>query len=152
MTTSLGFREATVEDIHQIQRVRHSVKENILSDPSKVTDADCEEFILRKGKGWVCEADGKIVGFAVADLQGENIWALFILPEYERNGIGKRLHQMMLNWYFGQKKERVWLSTDPGTRAEKFYRLQGWRRNGMKDGELLFEISRETWEKLHRIR
>jgi hypothetical protein len=36
------IREARVEDITQIQRVRNSVKENTLSDPNLVTDQDCE--------------------------------------------------------------------------------------------------------------
>ncbi len=49
------FREAQVNDIHQMQIVRHSVKENILSNPALVTDKDCEEFITVRGKGWVCE-------------------------------------------------------------------------------------------------
>ncbi len=49
------LREARIEDIPQIQRVRNSVKENILSDPSLVSDADCEEYITKRGKGWVYE-------------------------------------------------------------------------------------------------
>ncbi len=45
------FRKAQVSDIPQIQMVRHSVKENILSDPALVTDKDCEEFLTVCGKG-----------------------------------------------------------------------------------------------------
>ena len=58
-----NFREACIEDIPQIQIVRHSVKENVLSDPALVTDEDCKEFLTIRGKGWVCEIDGTIVGF-----------------------------------------------------------------------------------------
>jgi hypothetical protein len=39
------FREATPQDIPQIQIVRNAVKENRLSDPGLVTDRDVEEFI-----------------------------------------------------------------------------------------------------------
>ncbi len=53
----MNIREAKEEDIHQIQVVRNSVKENTLSDPSLVTDKDCEEFLFGKGKGGVCEID-----------------------------------------------------------------------------------------------
>ncbi len=53
----MNIREAKEEDIHQIQVVRNSVKENTLSDPSLVTDKDCEEFLFGKGKCWVCEID-----------------------------------------------------------------------------------------------
>ena len=38
------------------------------SDPNLVTDEDCEEFITLRGKGWACEIDNQIVGFAIADL------------------------------------------------------------------------------------
>jgi len=51
------FREATIEDIGQIQIVRNSVKENPLSNPDLVTDKDCEVFMFQRGKGWICEID-----------------------------------------------------------------------------------------------
>jgi GNAT superfamily N-acetyltransferase len=143
---NLIFREARTADIPQIQRVRHAVKENMLSDPGLVTDADCCDFITRKGKGWVCEADGVIVGFAIADLQEHNIWALFIHPEFEKQGIGKKLHDIMLDWYFTQTDTTVWLSTSPGTRAELFYRTAGWTETGVYGkGEIKFEMSALAW-------
>ena len=61
------FREAKLEDIKQIQVVRNSVKENTLSNPDLVTDADCEEFLFHRGKGWVCEIDNEIVVFPAVD-------------------------------------------------------------------------------------
>lgn len=140
------YREAIVSDIHQMQIVRHTVKENTLSNPALVTDADCEEFMSSRGKGWVCELDGKIVGFAIVDLIANNIWALFIRPEYENQGIGKTLHKLMLNWYFDQTKETVWLGTSPDTRAEVFYKLQGWQTVGkVNKGEVKFEMRYENW-------
>ena len=114
------FREATSRDILQLQIVRNSVRENTLSDPNLVTDADCEAFINIRGKGWVCEIDNYIVGFAIADLKENNIWALFIKPEYEGKGIGRQLHKLMLDWYFSQTKTTVWLGTEFKTRAENF--------------------------------
>ncbi len=36
----------------------------------------------------------------------------------------------MLDWYFGQTPETLWLSTSPGTRAERFYRTAGWQEAG----------------------
>ena len=83
------IREAKIPDIKQIQIVRNAVKENILSNPNLVTDQDCEVFITVRGKGWVCEIDKHIVGFAIADLKENNIWALFLDPEFEGKGIGQ---------------------------------------------------------------
>lgn len=145
------FREANISDILQIQVVRNSVKENMLSKPNLVTDADCEEFLTIRGKGWVCEIDGQITGFAIADLQDNNIWALFIHPDFEGKGIGKRLHQLMLNWYFSTGKQRVWLGTAPGTRAEQFYQKQGWAAIGMHGKEVKFEMTREQWGALNDV-
>ncbi len=143
----MKIREANIEDIPEIQIIRHSVKENILSDPNLVTDADCVEYITNRGKGWVCEMDNLVVGFAIADLQENNIWALFILPEFEKLGIGKQLHDVMLNWYFSQTNKTVWLSTSPKTRAETFYRNAGWKEIGVYGkGEIKFEMSLSDWE------
>ncbi len=142
------FREATIHDIPQIQIVRHSVRENTLSDPALVTDADCAEFLTVRGKGWVCEVEGQIVGFSIVDLKGRNIWALFLRPEFEGRGIGRQLHDRMLDWYFAQTRDTVWLGTSPNTRAEGFYRKAGWvevGRHGEK--ELRFEMAYGTWMK-----
>ncbi|WP_300601893.1 GNAT family N-acetyltransferase [Niabella sp.] len=140
------IREAITNDIPQIQAVRNAVKENTLSDPNLVTDQDCEAFITQRGKGWVYETAGRVVGFSIADLKDHNIWALFVHPEYERKGIGKRLHDAMLNWYFMQTPQTVWLGTAPGTRAEAFYRKAGWTETGMHGkGEIKFEMTAEKW-------
>ena len=143
------FREAVPADIKQIQRVRNSVHENQLSDPKLVTDADCENYITVRGKGWVCEIDGEIIGFSIADLKDDNIWALFIYPGHEGKGAGRRLHDMMLDWYFLQSKKKVWLSTSPETRAEKFYRMAGWIHTGLHGkGELKFEMTVDQWKEI----
>ncbi|MFT3681278.1 MAG: GNAT family N-acetyltransferase [Ferruginibacter sp.] len=140
------FREAEKRDIQQIQLVRNAVKENMLSNPALVTDTDCEAYMFTRGKGWVCEVNENIVGFSIADLQENNIWALFVHPDFEKKGIGKKLHDLMLDWYFEQTKEKVWLGTAPNTRAEQFYRLQGWKENGTHGkGEIKFEMSFDDW-------
>lgn len=140
------FREATLDDIPQIQIVRHSVRENTLSDPSLVTDADCAEFLTVRGKGWVCEVDGQIVGFSIVDLLERNIWALFLHPEFEGRGIGRQLHDLMLDWYFSQSRDTVWLGTSPGTRAEGFYHKAGWTAVGLHGkNEIKFEMTWDRW-------
>lgn len=143
----ITYREARLEDIGAIQLVRHSVKENILSNPALVTDADCEAYLLYRGKGWVCEMDGTIVGFSIADLQEENIWALFLKPEVEGLGIGSKLHDLMLDWYFSKGKQEVWLGTSPGTRAESFYLKKGWKAAGKHgEDEIKFTMTRNKWQ------
>lgn len=142
----MNFREAKPSDIQQMQIVRNMVKENTLSDPKLVSDQDCLEFITVRGKGWVCEIDNKIVGFAIADLVEDNIWALFVSPFHEKNGIGKELQRLMLEWYFNNDKTFVWLGTAPNTRAEKFYRKSGWTESGTNGPkEIRFEMTKEMF-------
>ncbi len=148
----MKIRAADISDIKQIQVVRNSVRENVLSDPGLVTDQDCEEFLTRRGKGWVCEIDHRIVGFAIADLKENNIWALFLLPEFEGRGIGRQLHDVMLDWYFSQTKDPVWLGTAPNTRAAGFYRKSGWTEIGTHGkGEIKFEMTYDDWTSMRRI-
>ena len=143
------FREATNADIKQIQVVRNSVKENTLSNPNLVTDEDCAAFITERGKGWVCEVDNTIVGFAIVDLQENNIWALFLDPAFEKKGIGQQLHKMMMDWYFSQTTTTVWLGTGFNTRAVHFYRKAGWAEVGLHGSdEIKFEMTYEMWKAL----
>ena len=143
------IREAVTADIPQIQVVRNLVKENPLPDPSLVTDADCKDYLTNRGKGWVCEMGNRIVGFSIISVKDNNVWALFIQPGYERQGIGRLLHDRMMNWYFTQTTETVWLGTAPGTRAEKFYEAAGWTKTDIRpNGEVRFEMSQSQWKSL----
>lgn len=141
------IREAKFEDIAQIQIVRNSVKENTLSDPALVPDEDVNAFLFHRGKGWVCELNDTIVGFSIVDFKENNIWALFLHPDFEKQGIGKQLHDVMLNYYFSKTNEKVWLGTAPETRAEKFYEMQGWKKAGIHGKETKFEMTFYDWTK-----
>jgi len=55
------IRQATAADIPQIQYVRNAVKENQLSDPALVPDGDVEDYLNRRGRGWVYEANKLLV-------------------------------------------------------------------------------------------
>lgn len=143
----IPVRSATVADIAEMHRVRTSVRENRLGDPAWIQPRDYEAMLTEHGRGWVAEADGRIAGFAVADRSRMNVWALFVDPDAEGRGVGRRLHEAMMEWFFAAAgAERVWLSTDPGTRAERFYQAAGWRYAGPEpNGEARYELSREQW-------
>lgn len=129
-----------------MELIRNSVTENILSNPALVTTEDYKNYLTQHGKGWICEADGKLVGFAIVDLHDNNVWALFIKPGFEKKGIGKFLHVLMLEWYFSRTIITLWLTTSPQTRAETFYRMNGWKQTGINDkGEIRFEMGLTDW-------
>ena len=141
------FREAGTADIPQIQVLRNEVKENTLSDPALVSDAYCENYINHRGKGWVCVNEVRILGFAIVDLVDHNVWALFVHPDHDKKGIGRKLHDTMMDWYFSQTEQKIWLGTAPRTRAESFYRKAGWLETGLHGkGEIKFEMSAERWK------
>jgi GNAT superfamily N-acetyltransferase len=136
-------REATVSDVAAMNHLRLQVRENVLSDPSRITTAMTTDAISVSGCGWVFEENGQILGFSIALHKDPSIWALFVLPGHEGRGIGHALHEVAVNWLWSRGVECIWLSTDPGTRAERFYRKHGWREAGKHDnGDIRFELNR----------
>jgi GNAT superfamily N-acetyltransferase len=90
----------------------------------------------------VHEESDKVVAFGIADHARRNIWALFVAPGFEGQGIGSRLLEVMVTWLFEQGRERLWLTTEQNTRAERFYRAAGWQSAASAaDGEIRFELS-----------
>jgi GNAT superfamily N-acetyltransferase len=135
----MRVRAARAGDIAAMHALRMRVAENVLSDPAKVTE-DCYFAYLAQGSAWVAETEDGLAGFAVLDVAGRSVWALFVAPEAEGRGMGRALHDRMIAAAEGHGLRRIFLNTAPGTRAERFYSEAGWIRTGMtKDGELRFE-------------
>ena len=125
-----------------IQRVRHAVRENRLVSRA-IGDDEVIDHLERLGRGWVVAVDGEIVAFAIGDASSANIWALFVDPAHEARGFGRKLHDEMVAWMFAQGLQSIWLTTQPGTRAERFYRRAGWRDCGIQPvAERRFEMAR----------
>jgi GNAT superfamily N-acetyltransferase len=77
------------------------------------------------------------------DMRSFNIWALFVLPAWEKRGIGKQLLREAVQWLWSEGARVIWLTTDPHTRAEEFYRRQGWTQCGVElNGEIRYELKR----------
>ncbi len=125
-----------------MQRIRHAVRENRLVSTT-ISDDQVREAIEKTGRGWVIESEGEVVAFAVGNAANGNIWALFVHPDHERRGYGRLLHDTMMEWLFSRGLERLWLTTEPGTRAQRFYEAAGWERIGLTaSGELRYERSK----------
>jgi GNAT superfamily N-acetyltransferase len=137
------LRQAVAGDVAGMQRVRRAVRENRLVS-TVIRDEDVLDAIERTGRGWVVEEGGEVVGFAIGNANG-NIWALFVDPDHEGRGHGRRLHDTMTDWLRSQGVQRLWLTTEPGTRAQKFYETAGWRFAGMTPhGEARYELGEEV--------
>ena len=80
-------------------------------------------------------------------LTQQNVCALFVLPEFEVNGISRKFHDIMIDWYFKQTNEKIWLGTEQNTEAETFYKNRGWTAVGMYgDDEIKFKMTLEDWK------
>lgn len=137
---SAVVRQAIRGDISGMHKVRMSVQENRLTSTT-LTERDYISAIETTGRGWVIELHGSIVAFAVGNAQNGSIWALFVAPGYEGRGFGRQLHDQMVSWLWLQGLQRLWLTTDPGTRAERFYTAAGWKQVGLAaHGEVRLEL------------
>lgn len=123
-----------------MHRVRMAVRENRLVSTS-ISARDYVAAIESAGRGWVIELDETIVAFAVGNVETGSIWALFVEPEHQGRGYGRQLHDVVVAWLWDQGLGRLWLTTEPGTRAERFYETAGWRRVGAAaHGEVRLEL------------
>jgi GNAT superfamily N-acetyltransferase len=136
----LTLRQAVRTDVPEIMRVRHTVTENRLTS-RVISDEEVVHAIEQSGRGWVVESESKVVAFAIGNAETGNIWALFVEPAFQGQGLGRRLHDEMITWLWSRGLGRLWLSTEPGTRAQRFYERAGWHNRGLlPTGEVLFEL------------
>jgi GNAT superfamily N-acetyltransferase len=118
------------------------VRENRLVS-TVISDDTVRDFIEVRGRGWIVESHGEVVGFAIGDAGNGNVWALFVHPDHERRGHGRRLHDTLIDWLWSRGLDRLWLTTEAGSRAQGFYEAAGWRLTGCTDGgELRYEMQR----------
>lgn len=136
---SFALRPARAGDWDEVRDLRLSVAENRLSDPSRVTQAMYDDYITQRGRGWVAEADGAILGFCIAALDGE-VWALFVRPGCEGRGVGQALMAACVDWLTAQGVGEAVLETGAGTRAEAFYRRFGWIEAGRGRADVTFKL------------
>ena len=129
------IRRARHDERDRIAEIRFAVRENQLGDPALVTAEDYAWFTEYPGI-WVWEEDGQIQGFSARD---GTIWALFVEPSHERRGIGRALFEVACDTLRGAGHRTAMLTTEPGSRAERFYRAAGWKVVGNSTkGELIF--------------
>ena len=149
------IRAAALTDVDRMHQIRMSVRENQLRDPTRVTVADYARYLAAPGASWVAEMDGRVAGFAIADVASRSIWALFVDPEYEGRGLGRQLLSKVVEYLFASSAEPINLSTEPGTRAERLYLRSGWTHRGsLSTGESWLSCAAETRRtapEIHRV-
>ena len=147
MADDIIFREATAADMPGISHVRTSVTENALTHEQLaargVTNESVAASFLKGSKGWVAVHGGRIVGFSIGDRTSGSIFALFVLPGQERQGIGARLLELAVSWLWQNGAQHLWLTTDPRSKAARFYQRRGWVATGRSErGDMRYELQR----------
>jgi GNAT superfamily N-acetyltransferase len=141
----MNLRRATPVDVPALFDIRCSVRENYQSREELaalgVTDAAVAEMLQDDGPGWIVEINGQPVGFAMIILSERTVFACFVRPGYEGQGIGKRLMEAAEAELQHHGIQEAWLTTgaDPSIRANGFYRALGWQPDGYEpDGQIRY--------------
>ena len=132
MSDSVVFREILNCDMPSIFDVRvatwhndHGARELVQLG---ITPESVIEMMAHTHRGWLCEVDSRVVGFAMGNRETGEMWVIAVFKQYEGQGIGKRLLSMVEQWLFSEGWNEIWLTTDPdeNLRAVGFYRHLGW--------------------------
>ena len=100
-----------------------------------------------KDRVWVCEAEGRMVGFLLGMRREEGVVQLryfILLPEYRGVGLGKRLMGLFMEWLRQSGYRRCYLwTTDEQETAAALYLRHGFRLTEEKEtagfGKVLIE-------------
>ena len=134
------IREIVENDVPSLFRVRVATRENAMSldelEGVGVTEDSIRAAIKGTHRGWLCEENGEIVGFAMGDYHGSEMTVIALLPTYENRGIGAQLLSRVESWLRSEGCKEVWLTTDidPCLRAYGFYLDQGWKDGKIESG------------------
>jgi hypothetical protein len=131
------IRRARPEDHRRITEIRNCVTENILRDPSRVTNEDYRWFEQNTGV-WVWEENGTILGFSAADTRDGSIWALFMANDHQRRHRSRPVREGLRRAAPGRPSHRLadHRSRQPGRRVLSCRRLEGDRHQPARRDDL----------------
>lgn len=152
---NVNFREATVSDCFAVARVHvQSWKESFAGIvPQTFLDKKSVEerakafeagFSANSYKMYVAEVAGRgVVGFAdfgeprepVGAYEGE-LYAIYLVSEFQRRGIGERLFKLGVDYFIGGGKESMYLLTLEVSPYRYFYEKMGGQIIGKKQVEI----------------
>ena len=140
------IRKATRADGPRISEIRFAVRENRPANAAVIAViAKLVDWLFDNSTIWVWDEVGAVLGFSAADPRDGSICALFVDPFYEQRGIGRALLPLACDILKEGGHTTAALTTEAGTRAEQFYRTDGWTEVGRKeDGQIIFQKSLST--------
>ena len=130
-TDMYRIRAARKADAAQMMEVRLAVLENAMTLESLhelgITVESVADMLENTHVSFCAEDQNRLAGFSMGDRADGSVFALFVRPEYEGQGLGKALLNATVEalWEDG-KHAFLKLRTGPQTRAYTFYIMQGW--------------------------
>jgi ribosomal protein S18 acetylase RimI-like enzyme len=126
----------TVQDIKMYTKGRRSKK--IVSERKKTIAS------INKNKdklSIVSTINKKIVGVSYAEIEKDymNLRSIYVLPKYQRLGVGRLMMNYVFDYFKDQKEFRVNVATY-NTKAIKFYESFGFRKSGKEFTEEQFRM------------
>ena len=133
MCISARYREIGPEDMDAIFGVRVATWHNERGAEELlqlgITHDSVREMMQTSHRGWLCEIESRVVGFAMGNKATGEMWVIAVLKEFEGQGIGKSLLNLVEEWLFSEGWKEIWLTTDrdENLRAVGFYRHLDWK-------------------------
>ena len=82
----MKFREILEDDVPDLFPVRTATHENRLTldelSALGITEESVKQKMKGSFKGWLCEVDDQVVGFAMGDKSTGELWVIAVLPAY----------------------------------------------------------------------
>lgn len=137
---ALNFRPAAVADIAACIDIRGRTRENAvpaqrLAAMGITADSWAKDVETGALSGFVCTEGDRIAGYCFGDIASGEVVVLALLPQYEAQGAGRRLLDLVIGRLGAAGHQRLFLgcSADPKTRSYGFYRHLGWCATGAFD-------------------
>jgi len=113
----MNFRKIEADDVPDLFKVRIATRENTMSMQALadmgITPESTIAALSENAAGWLCEIDSKIVGFSMGDKHTGEMLVVAVLPEYAKQGMGKRLVELIQGWLFSCGHKQLWLQENP---------------------------------------
>lgn len=131
----IEYRSLRESDLRATYEIRFAVNENLIHEAHvKYLQREAALADIAQGGGWICTVDGLEAGFTIPVFIPEPyLAALFVLPEYQRMGIGSELLRRAVNWFTIKGAATAYLETDANSSAERFYDKHGWKLDGVAE-------------------
>jgi GNAT superfamily N-acetyltransferase len=136
----MTFRAIEPQDAAALIELRSRTRENAISADALgkmgITTESLGAKLRSTHRGWLCETEGRLAGFAMGDSSSGELWVIAVAPEFEGHGIGSRLLASVEQWLWSCGWDALWLWTDvdESRRAFAFYLHHGWLKGEVRNG------------------